>query len=498
MTKDEALLAMEQFDLQTLEKLLTIGNSILSPLDTELTSVDFPAMVDQVFKTGGLADTYFPEWTDRGKSDFGRFLVELFALFSDKDFFYQNHYSREAFLGKAELYKSLLHHAINAGLTPPSLAAASGDVDLVFAAGDAYDYARGAIKLGLPQFPSLIFSNDAFSLPTSATTDSKTVTFRHGEVKTLNGYFDGYSIFLNNTGIVTDSIVLTIDGDTWTEVDTFIDSISSDLHFRVFYNEEGYAEILFGNGTYGKKPDKGLYWEAEFLAGGGTLGNIQQDTLTLVLQNVGDRTLTDFRQFVMTGGNDIWPLERLREQIIGYERSQNRIVTPEDVEHVCKSLTWVLKAYGEAFGNYIYAFVLPSGGTTIDNSQKAEVTALIEPKLLMGYFVTVASATFTPITLEIDLYLLPKTSKLGANAVAASVIENYLNPQKGGEFGEGVKRSVLSGMILSSVTGSANVVFKKLYRTSEPTTDVVDFVATTSELIDWDNSDITINVIGGI
>jgi hypothetical protein len=116
----------------------------------------------------------------------------------------------------------------------------------------------------------------------------------------------------------------------------------------------------------------------------------------------------------------------------------------------------------------------------------------------MGYFVTVASAIFTPITLEMDLYLLPKTSRLGALAVATSITDNYLNPQKGGEFGGGVVRSVLAAKILAATTGSSNVVFKKLYRTSQPLVDVVDFVAIPSELIDFDNSIITINLIGGI
>jgi len=110
----------------------------------------------------------------------------------------------------------------------------------------------------------------------------------------------------------------------------------------------------------------------------------------------------------------------------------------------------------------------------------------------------VSSAIFTPITLEIDLYLLPKTSKLGAHAVALSVIENYMNPQKGGEFGEGVKRSVLASKILSAVGGSSNVVFKVLHRTSQPSVDVVDFDAISSELIDWAGSDVQVNVIGGL
>ena len=498
MTREELLQAFEQYDDATLEKLLTVGNSILSPLNTELVSADFAAMVDQVFKSGGLADKYFPEWTDRGKSDFGRFLVEIFALFSDKNFFYQNHLSREAFVGKAELYKSLLHHAINAGFSPPSISAATCEVDLVFAPGSAADYARGSIVIGLPLFPELVFSNDAFSLPDSVTDDSTTINFTHGKVKTLDGYFDGYSIFLNDQNIVDGSIILTLDGVEWTEVQSFIDATNTSKFFRVFYNQEGEAEILFGNGTYGQKPEKGWYYTAEYISGGGVIGNITQDTLTSVVQSVGTRTLLEFRQFQATGGNDIWPLERLREQVIGYPRRQNRIVTPEDAEQVCKQLSWVLKAYGTAESNYLYLYVLPVGGTTLSNGQKTAVMELVEPYLLLGYFCTVSSAIFTPITLEIDLYLLPKTSKLGAHAVALSVIENYMNPQKGGEFGEGVKRSVLASKILSAVGGSSNVVFKVLHRTSQPSVDVVDFDAISSELIDWAGSDVQVNVIGGL
>ena len=111
-----------RFDDETLKKLITIGDSILSPMNTELTSVDFASMIDEVFKENGLADRYFPEWKDRSKSDFGRFLVELFALFSDKDFFYINHFQEKVlwllliYIGQFFIkpyIKGLIHRVIN-------------------------------------------------------------------------------------------------------------------------------------------------------------------------------------------------------------------------------------------------------------------------------------------------------------------------------------------------------------------------------------------------
>ena len=157
MSKEQVLATLEdRFTEGQLEKLLTIGESILSPMDGELTSVDFAAMVDSVFKADGLADTYFPQWTDRSSSDMGRLLVEIFAIFSDKDFFYINNFSREAFVGTANLYSSLRARALNQGFNPSANVAATGNISMVFSSGEAQTVSRGDIVLGVTDFPSPI------------------------------------------------------------------------------------------------------------------------------------------------------------------------------------------------------------------------------------------------------------------------------------------------------------------------------------------------------
>jgi hypothetical protein len=497
MTREDLLAQLDNFSDEQLAKLVTIGNSILSPLETELTATDFSTMVEEVMKPDGLADTYFPDWTDRSSSDMGRFLVELFALFSDKDFFYMNNFSREGFVGVADLYRSLMHKAVNQGFNPPSNRAASGNVSLVFSAGGAETVQRGSIVLGVQGVPELTYLNKPFSLTTSAVDENIVVEFMHGKLRDETGVLDASTILVSTPKIVSKSIELKIGVNTWTEVDSFLDSTSTDKHFMVVYDEDGRAEILFGADGYGKKPTLGQSYSVEYITGGGYLGDIGDGLVTQIVTNNTLRSINSFEQFAMTGGTDQLEKEELRQVIIGKARHQNRAVTPEDVDNHLKELTFVKRSHSEAFLDDVYVYVMPEGGGTLDPSQETLVRNKIEDKIALGFDLTVSSPVYVPITLEIDLYLLPQTVKSGAYSRAIKVVEDNLNPDLRHGFGEGVNRSTLSSKLLQKVQGATNVVFKELYRTGVYT-EVNDLQFLTQELVDWDNSVVTINTIGGV
>lgn len=490
------------FDTPTLEKLVTIGNSILSPMNSELTSVDFSAMVNQVLKPGGLADRYFPEWTDRSASDFGRFLVEIFALYSDKDFFYINHYSREGFIGVAELYRSIYHRALHQGFKPTSNVSATGDVQLIFSSGVDEFVPRGSIVLGVQEFPDLVYTNEEFTIPASSIDQEITTTFVHGTLQRQQQFFDGFSIMIDTPRVVSKSIKLTIDGEVWTEVDSFINGVSSTKHFIVVYDESGRAEILFATGGMGAIPTENIICDIEFLTGGGYGGDILANTINRVSVSQTTRNLTSYTQYEIKGGNDLMPLEKLRQVVIGKARHQNRAVTPEDVRYLCSELSFVKKVSSDCILNYLYVYIMPTAGGNISPSQKNLVEEKLEDMLLMGYNVTVTSPIYVPVVLEVDLYLLPKTIKNGAYVVAQQTINEYLDPMKNGEFGQGVNRSQLSLLLLQRVTGLQNVVYKKLYRgglSSIPGMDLVsDVVFDEQEMVNMGTTSIVINMHGGI
>tara|TARA_Y100000034_G_scaffold29728_1_gene36166 strand:+ start:41216 stop:42709 length:1494 start_codon:yes stop_codon:yes gene_type:complete len=497
MPSQELLNEFSRFDDETLKKLITIGDSIISPMEGELVNVDFASMVDAVFKDGGLADTHFPEWTDRSKSDFGRFLVELMALFSDKDFFYINHFSREGFIGQASQYKSIFHSALHHGLNPTYNKSATGTVSLVFSAGAEEIVPRGAINLGIQDVPELVYTNLPFSINSSSTSEAVTVEFIHGTQRNEEYKFDGHSIILDTNKIAAGTIELLIDDVVWTETDNFSQGNSSTKHFMVFYDELGRAEIYFASGGLGAKPALNQICQVSFIIGGGYLGDIGDGVLNLILGSQTTRNLESFEQFEMTGGNDLIGKERLRQLVIGEARTQNRVVTPEDAEYFAKKVSFVHKVHSEAILNYTYVYVLPTSGGTLSQSQKDQVHSVISEQLLMGFNLTVESPIYVPITLSVDIYLLPTAIRSSSAIVASQVIDEYLNPLRDGEFGEGVNRSSLSARILQRIQKSSNVVFTTLHRSGTPEEpNDLDFI--NSELIDVENSTININLIGGI
>lgn len=501
--RQQLLTEISSLSTDKLKKLATIGSSILTPMDTELTSVDFATMIDQVFKSGGLADLYFPTWTDKSSSDFGRFLVELFAMFSDKDMFYINHYSKEAFLGVAEEYRSVFHKALNQGFNPPSNVSATGDIELTFTSGSAEVIPRGSIVIGVAEFPDLVYSNLAFTLPLSSIETGVTAPFIHGKLRTDTGEFDGYSILIDTKNIVDGSIELFIDGSSWYQVNNFLGGNESTQHFMVVFNNNGKAEILFASGGLGSIPEVGSNFLVKYLVGGGYIGDIQEGVLNLIVKSETIRVLLGFSQFEMAGGNDRLPLERLRSTVIGKQRHQNRVVTPEDVQYFCEELSFIRKVHAETFGNFVYIFALPIGGGELSPSQITAIKQKInspnqdDKKLMMGFNLKVSSAVFTPLKISANIYLLPSTIRSSAYIKADQILKEILDPLKEGDFGDGFNRSTISAKLLQRISGSTNVIFTELHRLGTPMApNDINFIG--REMVDLENSVITINLIGGI
>lgn len=73
------------------------------------------------------------------------------------------------------------------------------------------------------------------------------------------GTSDGITAFqkftLPDKFVLKDTLTVTINSVNWTQVDTFVDSISSDTHYKINPLTNNEFEIEFGNGTYGAIPE---------------------------------------------------------------------------------------------------------------------------------------------------------------------------------------------------------------------------------------------------
>jgi hypothetical protein len=68
-------------------------------------------------------------------------------------------------------------------------------------------------------------------------------------------------------------ITLAVDGEPWTLVADFRKSRPTDGHFVIRTDKDGNAEVQFGNGVTGRRPEAGAEITATYVYGGGRAGN---------------------------------------------------------------------------------------------------------------------------------------------------------------------------------------------------------------------------------
>lgn len=130
--KEQLLQYFRGLDISVLEKLQKYSKLLIIPDEDLLVNVTMSQMVD---KAHSLADALFPEWTDRSKSDFGEFLVELFAFFSEKDFWYINAFANEGILSKMRSYSGAFSKAASMGYSAVTCKGSECNFSVSFEAG---------------------------------------------------------------------------------------------------------------------------------------------------------------------------------------------------------------------------------------------------------------------------------------------------------------------------------------------------------------------------
>lgn len=493
--KQELLRQFNLFSTDELERLIILGKTILKPGRDQLVQVDFARMVEHAHT---LADQHFPEWTDRSKSDFGEFLVELMALFSDKDFFYINQMNRESYLSTMSQYKNIVHASISNGFKPPELTSASANVRLTLSAGPAQTVQRGAIEISLDGIRELTFSNDEFTIPENAGQADYTAVFKHGVYVSESMSFNGRSIVIPQESICSGSVRLDINGDTgWSEVTSFAESNEFSKNFMVLYNERSQAEIFFAPAGLGLRPAYGSPVTVTFRTGGGPLGNLPAGTMNQLMKANLNRTVDGFFQETASGvGTNPLPKEAVRKQGMDYQRNLGSALTPTDTESIAAELASVIKAKAIVVANLVYLYIIPEGGGDPAVATLEEVDAYFSGKLVMNYNLSPQGPDYVGVIAAMDIYMLPGTDLVAAKTIAEEIVRDYVDESRDAQFGGGFKRHILTQRILSQLEDAQNVDYNELYSTIGGSVGAPsDVILFPNQITRWSISNITVNML---
>lgn len=499
--KEQLLAYFRSLDVNTLEKLQKYSKLLIIPDEDLLVNATMIQMVD---KAHALADSLFPEWTDRSKSDFGEFLVELFALFSEKDFWYINAFANEGILRKMRSYSNAFSKVSSIGYSPTTCKGATAKFNITFSSGEAVTYQRGDLVIDVE---GLHFTNDeAIVLASSSSDVTLALTLHEGEQIAEDISFNGYNVFIRKEGVDIDSILLAIDNVQYSRVKTFGLSSKDSTHYAVIPDEDGSCVIYFGSNGMGITPAIGKNVRIEYRICKGELGNhgisVCQVNRHLNRRKVLSATMLTFS----TGGTFSESLTSIKEKAPLMFSTKRAAINEKIAEDILGSFSFVNKSLVRVIGRDVIYSIIPNSGYPEPTMDELDVLKKeFVPYLMVGYNGVYAknhykdflsSANIYAEKIIIEVLILSGYDKVSAESQIRQIFSDLTNPLVEASYGKGFSKVETDIKIRSRISGVQNVVFKvKASGVEQVLPDIKLSDREIFSTINQDNLEVRINVI---
>jgi hypothetical protein len=420
---------------------------------SDYTNRDYDSFVASLLDVASLK---LPEWTDRSENDLGRLILELFAYVGDIVSYYLDRVANEAFLATAVERRSVIDllsligytldtpapAAVELAVTPKS-AAAPVHIDV-----GAHFMTQAAA--GKPAVEFFYLPENGAPIDVLPVVDAATGLIQPIMLTALNaspvssplGQSNGLEnqgfmlpqqpVILSRDPAVWDGLVVEVRSgaiwEQWERRTTLLYSLSNDPHFIVRVDENDAAEVIFGDGQYGRIPPLNAPVRARYLVGGGSAGNIAPDTVTVISSGVSvQATVTN--PIGASGGADRESLEHARRNAPGVYRSQQRAVTADDFARLAESFPGVARAIavapawdhtvppgpttadqagpGLVSWNYIDLIVVATGGLNLTDQLRANLMQYFESRRMVTTILSIREPVFVSVDLTVEVGVEP-------------------------------------------------------------------------------------------
>lgn len=357
--------------------------------------------------------------TDYSEGNILIIILSLFAAIAEVLHYYVDNMARETFLSTARRYDSVVKHG--ALVDYHARAAIAATVDVILSRSITGN-SIGA-KLTIPQ--GTLFTDSSGNSWLSArdvtwysdVTTCKVPIIQHERytASALNNRVipTGDRVILNLGTLPNGkyyeqgSMSLRIGGETWVLVDTFAKSKPTDKHFMVSVDESLSPYIMFGDGTFGKKPAAGAkITNVVFYLTNGTQGNVKSNTITsvpsVISSSITDATVSN--AYEAGGGSNYENFTMLKEHIPLSVKTLGVAITKEDFESLAMLVDGVNKAKADyECGRKLTVYISPDGGAVASSELINRVYNLLSQRAPMTTWLKVKSAGKVQIILEMDV-----------------------------------------------------------------------------------------------
>jgi Baseplate J-like protein len=190
------------------------------------------------------------------------------------------------------------------------------------------------------------------------------------------------------------------------------DLLASDrfaAEYVVEVEEDGRAQLRFGDGVRGRAPVPGTVFTASYRVGGGRAGNTGRDSLVRLAVPVTGVSVRN--PMPAQGGVDPEPVEQVRQWAPQAFRVQQRAVSDADYAEVTQRHPEVQRAAGTRrwTGSWYTEFVTVDRrhGGEVDSGFRAEIAGLLERFRMAGGDVEVDSPVFVPLDIVLTVCVAP-------------------------------------------------------------------------------------------
>lgn len=214
------------------------------------------------------------------------------------------------------------------------------------------------------------------------------------------------------------TLELKVDGVVWQELPSLLDSGPTDSVYRVEVDDEGYATVVFGDGTFGRRPDETSTVTATYRLGGGTVGNLAADTL--VLPQPGNTPIPWFcsvtNPLPASGGRDLESSAHARRFGPATFQKPFVAVTAADYQAIAQDFTdsgeqHPIQRANAAFrwtGSWLTVTLTvdPFGVEGLNAGLHNALLTFLDGRRLAGYDLEVKQAIYVPVDLVIEFCLV--------------------------------------------------------------------------------------------
>lgn len=465
-SKEQLLQYFQGLDISTLEKLQKYSQLFIIPEEDMLINA---TMYDMVEKAHTIADALFPEWTDRSKSDFGEFLVELFALFSEKDFWYINAFANEGILRKMRSYSNVFSMASSIGYEAATCKGAYVQFHVTFDKGSEVTYERGDLIIEAGGYK---YSNDApFTLDASNTETSKTLQLYEGDQIIEEITYNGYNVFLRKKNIDIDSIAVSVNNITYTQVRTFGNSSADSHHFMVLPEDDGSCVIYFGNNGFGVQPSIGTTVSVEYRTCNGSAGNIIRSGEATINDSLSDRKAISV-YWITNGydGRDAETMTSIKEKAPLVFNTKRSAINETIAQQILNSFSFVYRSKVVVIGSEVVYRIIPTSGN--EEPSSAELNTIrdeFHPYIMAGFSGAYTTNTYRNLVTEanpsatsiiIEALILSGYDAETISSGIRQIIDDVTNPLIDADYGGSFNKNDMDILIRSSINGVQNVTFK--------------------------------------